>query len=464
MKFWQKTFLILLLIFMICLNCGILCIAHISYSSQLKNESEKAVEGQYFVSGSIKKDFQSLEERELFSEDSIRSVFNNYSKYYKKSSVYLILIKEKQILYSSTSEELRVKIENEIKYKDAGIKIYNQKGNKGILVMGSLGSPYEEYSLIYIHALTEMQREWRVLGAFFGVASFCIGLVLTLALIYTLKNLTKPLETLAEAADIIAQGNYQERVKVSGNDEVATLAANFNNMASSIDEKIMSLKESDEQKQLFINNLAHELRTPLTTISGYAELIKLTQMNEENRLMALDYIITETKRLEKMSRILLDLIQLRKDEIEMCENSTEELAEKLRLTFSLKFKQKSISFLEKIEIDKIYGNGPLLESLLYNIVENSLRACTKSGKIILIIKKMEDNKTCICVSDNGIGMEEKELDKITEPFYRIDKARSRNSGGIGLGLSLVKQIVECHKGNMFYKSKLGEGTTITIIY
>ncbi|MDO5518791.1 MAG: ATP-binding protein, partial [Clostridium sp.] len=139
------------------------------------------------------------------------------------------------------------------------------------------------------------------------------------------------------------------------------------------------------------------------------------------------------------------------------------LVERLSRVFSKQDRYPNVKLLFEKHEDKIQGNLIMIESLLINLIENAMRACQENGEVkVIFLSEVSLNQSLIQVIDNGIGMEEAEINKISQPFYRIDKARSRKAGGVGLGVSLCQKIIEAHKGSLHYDSKVGEGTKVTV--
>ena len=206
---------------------------------------------------------------------------------------------------------------------------------------------------------------------------------------------------------------------------------------------------------------AHELKTPMTSIIGFADLLRQGDLDEQTRMMAAEYIYSEGHRLEKLSFKLLDLILLKKDALVMRRVQLSGYLEEIEKAMAPNLKKKNIRLVCRAEQRKVVFEPDLVKSLLYNLIDNASKAMDDGG--IIAVKAIAIPGGCqFHVADNGRGMEEKELNRITEAFYRVDKSRSRAQGGAGLGLSLCKQIVELHNGTMQYESRVGTGTQVTV--
>jgi len=206
---------------------------------------------------------------------------------------------------------------------------------------------------------------------------------------------------------------------------------------------------------------AHELKTPMTSIIGFADLLRQGDLDEQTRMMAAEYIYSEGHRLEKLSFKLLDLILLKKDSLVMRRVLLSSYLEEIEKAMAPNLKKKNIRLVCRAEQRKAVFEPDLVKSLLYNLIDNASKAMDDGG--IIAVKATAIPGGCqFHVVDNGRGMEEQELSRITEAFYRVDKSRSRAQGGAGLGLSLCKQIVELHNGTMQYDSRVGTGTQVTV--
>lgn len=206
---------------------------------------------------------------------------------------------------------------------------------------------------------------------------------------------------------------------------------------------------------------AHELKTPMTSIIGFADLLRQGNLDENTRMMAAEYIHSEGHRLERLSFKLLDLLLLKKDEITMKPVWLGTYLGEVERALAPNMKNKGIRLVCKAEQKRVVLEPDLLKSLLYNLVDNATKAMDNGG-IIAVRATVIPGGCQFQVVDNGRGMEKAELAKITEAFYRVDKARSRSQGGAGLGLSLCKQIAELHNGNISFASEPGKGTRVTV--
>ena len=206
---------------------------------------------------------------------------------------------------------------------------------------------------------------------------------------------------------------------------------------------------------------AHELKTPMTSIIGFADLLRQGNLDENTRMMAAEYIYTEGHRLERLSFKLLELLLLKKDELVMKQVWLASFLGEIQRALEPAMKAKGLRLVCRADQVPVVLEPDLVKSLLYNLVDNASKAMDGSGLIVLMGAAVEGGCQ-FQVADNGRGMEEKDIARITEAFYRVDKARSRSQGGAGLGLALCKQIVELHDGDIHFASEPGKGTRVTV--
>lgn len=277
------------------------------------------------------------------------------------------------------------------------------------------------------------------------------------------RLITKPINTLIASTQKISQGQYSERVKIKSKDEFNMLSNNFNVMAQTIEDKINELEMSNIEKETFINNLTHELKTPLTSIIGYANLIRTSKYNEELFFEASDYIYKEGKRLEQIAFKMMDLIYAKTQEIKLIPERIMPIVLEVKKSVSVKLKDKDIDLIIEGEDCILNMDKDLIKMALCNLIENAIKASENNSKINLKVSNLND-KTIIFVRDSGSGISKEHLDKIWQPFYVVDKARSRKSNGAGIGLSICKKIAEVHKADIKINSELGKGTEVNITF
>ena len=262
-------------------------------------------------------------------------------------------------------------------------------------------------------------------------------------------------------ARAFAGGQMEERAKIRVTDEIAKLAIDFNQMADELQEKMEQLEEHVKSQEAFTAAFAHELKTPLTSIIGYAELLRSMSLSKEEELTAANYIFSQGKRLESLSYKLLELFVLQKGEISFLPVNVGEAIEEVKQITAQGLQKKEVILEASFDEAVLLLEKDLFISLLVNLVDNAAKA-SQAGGHIRLTGKCEENRYAITVRDEGKGIPESEIKNILEPFYMVDKSRSRKEGGAGLGMTLCAEIVRLHHAEWKIESKENEGTKITI--
>lgn len=275
------------------------------------------------------------------------------------------------------------------------------------------------------------------------------------------RVLTKHLDQLTRSARKISTGNLDTRSNIRTHDEFGQLSRTFDNMTDRLQENILRMESEMQRQEAFMGAFAHELKTPMTAIIGYADLLRQDGLPEDTRLTAADYIYSEGQRLEKLSFKLLDLLLLEKDEVIFKEINLSAFLEDVEKALAPVLEKKNVKLVCRGVRGKVKLEPDLVKSLLYNLVDNAGKAMDGEGAIA-VRGTLIPGGCEILVADNGRGMEETELSHITEAFYRVDKSRSRQQGGAGLGLALCRRIVELHGGHIHFDSTPGNGTRVTV--
>jgi signal transduction histidine kinase len=284
-----------------------------------------------------------------------------------------------------------------------------------------------------------------------------IGLLIGVVSLGIASFITNPLKRLTEAANILSQGKLDYKVDVKSKDEIGKLANAFNKMS-------FSLAKLDEERKRFVSDASHELKTPLASVKALIEsLINSRSQDISFYKEILKDVNGEIDRMTKLVNDLLELARLDKiksphiKKVEVSEIIEEVVESLMPLARSkgvnLSFNSKGRIFAE-IDPDRFYR-------MVYNVVENGIKYTHEGGYVIVGLYEDEE-KIYLTISDNGIGISDEVLPKIFDRFARGDTARSKKSGGFGLGLAIAKEIIDMHEGKVNVKSKVGEGTTFEI--
>ena len=254
----------------------------------------------------------------------------------------------------------------------------------------------------------------------------------------------------------ISGNDLSNRVEIQGRqDEIGRLARSFNHMMDKV-------SASFERQKRFSASAAHELKTPLATILVNLEVLELDGKTSPDRM---EKVLTIVKaNTERMIRLVEDLMRLTSDKDHEMEEEVE-LSEVFAITLyelSPLIRKKDLTVsIENTPDISLTGSRVMLYRVMSNLLENAAKYNREHGSISIVTGR-DDNGVTVKIEDTGIGIPEEALPHIFEPFYRVDQSRSRAVGGAGLGLPLVKDIVEKHGGEVTVKSAAGEGTTFIL--
>jgi signal transduction histidine kinase len=298
--------------------------------------------------------------------------------------------------------------------------------------------------------ITGVYEKLEMLAAFMLVLTVICVAVVSILLYKLIKKSFEPMEQLKASAALIAGGNYESRIDTEGRrrDELTELAEDFNNMAEAVEQRSRHLYDEQQKKTLFMGNLTHELKTPMTAIMGYAETLLTTKLPREDEEEALAYIYSECGRLERLSHKMMQLLELENaDEqygIIKTDTPVREIFDAAATSCSKLISDKDIQLHINENGETLMMDVDLMTDVMVNLMDNAIKASKAGGSIYLVAGTDERGHIFIEVRDEGVGIPDEEKSKITEPFYMVDKSRSRKSGGAGLGLALVKLILEKH--------------------
>lgn len=321
----------------------------------------------------------------------------------------------------------------------------------------NLGNMVFAHEVFLVQDITNVYDGIGMLGVRFAVIALVTVIISASVMILVIRNVMQPLGKLKKSAVALAGGHYDTRIQVQGEDEIAELGTSFNTMADAISEHIDALQHTAEQRRLLLSALTHELKTPMTAIIGYSEALMRVRLSREQREESIAYIHSECKRIEILTQKMMQLIAVHGGEpIDIRPHPIRELYDTVGMTL------QGIAQREGIALSLIEKGSPVFEmdmdmmaSVIINLFDN---ACKAGAKHITI--KSEDHR--ICVRDDGAGIPSDEIDKITQPFYMVD--RSTPAGGSGLGLALCELILKAHRAKLHVESRLGEGTSMIIIF
>ena len=350
------------------------------------------------------------------------------------------------MLNEMNSNMVKINPNNKDEYIEESYRI-----NKGTIDIGTLSIGYSGpiyYNNSDIMFFKTLNTTLIIVSILAIILSIIIGILLS-------SNISKPILDMASSTNEISKGNYNKKLKYNNN------IKELNQMICSINELSTSLQKDEEMRKILTRDISHELRTPLTTIGLQIESLidKVWEPTEERLVSIQSEILRLTrlvKSLEELSHYDSDLLILEKEEVDI-----QEMIKSLVVNFEKQALDKNIEIAKHLIPVKANIDKDKVSQCIINLLSNSIKY-TESGGIIDISLLNDDKDVYISIKDTGIGIEPQHLNNIFKRFYRVDSSRSRKTGGVGVGLTISKSIIEAHGGHITVKSKPNEGSEFII--
>jgi len=265
------------------------------------------------------------------------------------------------------------------------------------------------------------------------------------------RNVHMAQNSIFVALDQISKGNFDVLLDPRS-------LGNFHELADAVNEMARNLGTLETMREDFISNVSHEIQSPLTSIGGFAKLMKDENLPPEQRKHYAEIIESESKRLSSLGEKLLKLSSLDQASLNKTEFRLDKQLEQIALTFEPQWSAKNITLEADLQRCAVTADQDLLSQVWINLLHNAIKFTPDGGMITIVL-----NGNTVVITDTGIGISEEDQIHIFERFYKVDRARDRSLGGNGLGLSLVKKIVELHGGEITVHSAPGRGTAFTVL-
>ena len=290
----------------------------------------------------------------------------------------------------------------------------------------------------------------------------CAALPLALLFIFLYfitKRITLPVNLMAQAAVNMSKGDFSQRIPIGGNDEIFDLAEAFNAMSN-------SLAQLEGMRRSFVANVSHELRTPMTTIGGFIDGILDGTIPPDKQDYYLGIVSTEIKRLSRLVQSMLSLARLESGEqkVNPTQFALSELACEVLLSQEQRIESKNIN-IEGLDVGTditVNADRDLIYQAVFNLADNAIKFTPENGTISVSVTQDDKDNVSFAIRNDGRGIKPDELQYVFDRFYKSDKSRSVNKEGTGLGLYIVKTIVDIHKGNVTVSSLPDKYTEFTI--
>ena len=277
-------------------------------------------------------------------------------------------------------------------------------------------------------------------------------------------SILKPLQ---EISAVIRKADFgKEKIEFQNYSysELQEITDALQTMNNQIAKNLENLEREKQIRQEFFTNASHELKTPLTSIRGYSELLRQHAITDPDQIdHCLDCVLKESDHMTKLINDILTISKLEAKDyvVQKSHIKLKDLLENVLNSLSVQAKAMNLDIDASCENVTVYANLDHIQGILYNLISNAIKYNKPNGKIIIIIKERLDN-ILIKVMDTGIGISKEDQEKVFQRFYRVDKQRSKIVAGTGIGLAIVKHIVQFYNGSILLKSKENEGTSIEI--
>lgn len=466
MKFWQKSFLAILGVVIVSINGCLYLTSRYSFSLNVQQETNRALGEYHVIAAGIDETLIGIRSQQsaVPTASVLSSAMRALADYYSKQDVYIALQQSHSVIFSNLPAAARSGLRSQPGSSAHDVlTIRRQGGTHYLYIVGSVHGLSGQYTFTYVTNLAALYNNYARLVHYLILVSVVTESLLALALLAILQRLTRPIRLMQQATRKIAGGVYDERVRIVGRDEFHDLAENFNRMAMAVQDRIAALDTAVHDKQRLMDNLSHELKTPLTAIKGHARYLQRAHSSEQHRIKAVGYILSATDRMQELIHKILDMALIRNSKLAFEEVHPQELLREVEALTASKLHAQGITLDLQCALDEpLIGDAILLQSLLINLIDNAAKA--SPDHTVITLAAYRAGFPTLEVRDEGHGMAEEQLSRIWEPFYRVDSSRSRSAGGVGLGLSLCREIARLHQANLEIHTQLGHGTTVRLVF
>ena len=318
-------------------------------------------------------------------------------------------------------------------------------------------SPVQSGYVVMFQSTSSIKQLVNELNMHFWIAGGISVIVLLIVYTALSKVITRPLIRMKEATEKLSKGDFDVRLPYIGKDELGELSGSIQKLAN-------DLERLKNERNEFLASIAHELSTPLTYLIGYTKVAMRKEISEQAREQYLSIIAEESERMKELVKNLLDLAKMDENTFTVSKEyfGAQTFFENIVKLVGPSFEMKNIKLILLCENNfQVHADSLRLEQIVLNLLDNALKYSKENTEVTLTVRKKE-KKTIISVIDFGIGIPTDEVEFVFEKLYRVEKSRSRSFGGSGIGLAVVKELVEAHGGSIEVKSIYGNGSTFTV--
>ncbi|MBQ4271739.1 MAG: HAMP domain-containing histidine kinase [Clostridiales bacterium] len=456
MKFFDKLYISMLLLLTVALAVTEYTVVALSLNTALENRIDNSLKQHQLIKYAIQSDLLSASQQSTVGANVVADIASQTSE---SMNVQLALgsNNSRYIYYENMDIEVpTIKAESE---EVSFITVKSDDGKKLLVMASSFESSNYNLKLITISDITPAYDDANNMQA---KCMWIFMIVISAGIVFTSifsAIITKPIKELTRAGESFSNGDYTKRVQTIGKDEIGEMGQVYNNMADTIENKIRDLELAVKQREDFTAAFAHELKTPMTSIIGYADTLYQKDLPEHEAKAAAEFIVNEGMRLEALSFKLLELITLKNNDFLLEEIEMKDFLQDIKETIKPNAAKKGVRMFFDFEPGYVKIEFDLFKTLILNLIDNAM----KSGSdTVAVLSQAKGDEYMIAIVDHGRGIPEKELRRVTEAFYMVDKARSRKEHGAGLGLALCQKIAEIHGTRLDIRSREGQGTAIRI--
>ena len=465
MKIWQKIFLLSFLCAVLLVNITSSVIAWRYFQSTLQKERIHETNDTIALISNISDYIEytkSIDNKLILSEDTVREIIQKKLSESNKEQQYQVLHQENTIVSSVNFPGLPQDFEGRSEHTAQSRIFQDDSGRSILLIDVNVMLEHQDYTFIFEQDISDIYETYRAQLHFIRITAIIGSAVLSSILFLLIHILMLPQKRINRVLYQIAEGNYSARTPEKGSAEFRHLAEVVNETANAIETNFERLKEIADSRKQFVDSLAHEMKTPLTSILCFSDLMYINRtLDDDKRVEYSGIILEEARRLKALSGKLLEIASAGNAPLEMSPVFIPDLLSEIKNSYSPLLAVRKINLSISPVQAHIMADKELFKSILFNLIDNAAKA-SKDGESIQIQCAIKNKKIAIAVIDHGIGMTKEQMRRAFEPFYMADKARSRKSGGAGLGLALCTEIAKRHHAKLSVKSLEGKGTVFMI--
>ncbi len=468
MKLWQRIFISTLLLVILAMDVTAVLLLSNNHRLMIEREEQRVLSEHAYIASTLADSvlYTRIKQNRVLlgEEETLKAVESLAGNNLQGISISLYQNGERVVSSSPCSVDAERPLFASLSGENRVLQIIQDGETVRMLTASELKLEGRSYVLVTSADVTEIYTLRSEQITYVKNMSILCALAVAGVLLVMVWLLLWPLHRINTNMRRIARGNYSKRLAVRGGGEVAELARTMNTMADAVEKNVSDLEQVAEERKTFIANLAHEMKTPLTSIMGFADILRVKRVvSDGERQEYANVIVEETKRLRALSGKLMELISVGGMQPDCREVSLRELLQEVHFALQPVLAGREISLLWSAPDVSIQADSELFKSLLYNLIDNGSKA-SRPGQTVIIESGYREGRLFLSVIDHGMGIPPKELKRITEPFYMVDKARTRKAGGAGLGLALCVEIARLHHAVLSIDSALGQGTCVTILF